>query len=211
MLARARQRVLTTCGCRSRGVTLVELIVTISVLALLLLAVLPSVGTWMANTQIRNVANSIRDGLLRARSEAVRRNQPVRFSLVELSDSAVMDNSCALSAAGVSWVVSLDDPSDECAAAPSDEDTPRIVDKRAGGVGGKNVSVHATTGAGDDADTVIFNGFGRVAGANAIGIVDVDHVSPGADYRALRIVVGSGGTVRMCDPKVVDAGDPRRC
>lgn len=211
MLALARQRVLRRPAPLCSGVTLIELMVTISVLALLLLAVVPSVGTWMANTQIRNVATSIQYGLQRARSEAVRRNQPVRFSLVALADSAVMDDSCALSASGVSWVVSLDDPAGECAAQPSDNDGPRIVDKRAGGIGGKNVTVSAQTTAGGDADTVIFSGFGRVVGADAIGVIDVDHVEPGTDYRALRIVVGNGGTVRMCDPKVVDAADPRRC
>lgn len=197
--------------CAASGVTLIELMVTISVLALVLLAIVPSVGAWMANTQIRNVASAIQSGLQLARSEAVRRNEPVRFSLVSLADSAVMDDSCALSSEGVSWVVSLDDPEGECAAAPSPTVAPRIVDRRAGGVGGKSVKVKATTVDGDDASTVVFNGFGRVVGAGAIGVIDVDHVDPGSDYRALRIIVGVGGTVRMCDPKVTDSGDPRRC
>jgi type IV fimbrial biogenesis protein FimT len=192
-------------------VTLIELMVTISVLALVLLAVAPSVGAWLGSTQIRNVASSIQTGLQRARSEAVRRNEPVRFSLVSLADSAVMDDSCTLSQAGVSWVVSLDDPEGECAAAPSDTESPRIVDKRAGGIGGKNVTVVARTTGGVAASAVVFNGFGRVIGTDAIGVIDVDHVTPGEDYRALRLVLGAGGTVRMCDPKVADADDPRRC
>ncbi|MBW8720230.1 MAG: prepilin-type N-terminal cleavage/methylation domain-containing protein [Variovorax paradoxus] len=44
---------------RQRGFTLVELIVTIAVLALILFAVMPSIGTWLENTRIRNVADSL--------------------------------------------------------------------------------------------------------------------------------------------------------
>lgn len=197
---------------RQRGVTLIELMVTIAILALMLMAAAPGIGTWMANTQIRNVATSVQGGLQRARSEAVRRNQPVRFSLVSLTDSAVMDNSCALSDAGVSWVVSLDDPAGSCGAAASDTAGPRIIDKQAGGVGGKRVVVSATVPDGSDtASSVTFNGFGRVVGATDIGVIDVDNVAPGVDYRALRLVIGTGGTVRMCDPQATDSGDPRKC
>ena len=195
-----------------RGLTLVELVVTISILAFLLLAAAPSMATWMGNTQIRNVASAIQSGLQRARSEAVRRNEPVQFTLVSLLDSAVMDNSCANSAAGVSWVVSLDSPTGHCAQAASETTAPRIVDKHAGGAGRKNVLVKATQADGvTAASSVTFNAFGRVLSAASIGIIDVDNVDPGADYRALRLVVDLGGTVRMCEPKVTAADDPRRC
>jgi type IV fimbrial biogenesis protein FimT len=198
-------------GRPAAGFTIIELMVTITVLALLLMAVAPGVSTWLANTQIRNAATSIQMGLQRARSEALRRNAPVRFTLVSLTNAATMDDSCAPSEAGVSWVVSLDDPDGACSADPSDTAAPRIVEKYAGGVGGTRFTVAAATAGGDEASTVTFNGFGRVVGTDGIGVIDIDHVEPGDDYRALRLVIGLGGTVRMCDPKVASADDPRKC
>ncbi|MCI1190474.1 GspH/FimT family pseudopilin [Calidifontimicrobium sp. SYSU G02091] len=198
-------------GRPAAGFTVIELMVTITVLALLLMAVAPSVGAWIANTQIRNAATSIQMGLQRARSEALRRNTPVRFTLVSLTNAAVMDDSCAPSDSGVSWVVSLDDPTGDCGTAPSDTAAPRIVETHAGGVGGGRFTVAATTSGGDEASSVTFNGFGRVVGTDGIGVIDIDHVEPGADYRALRLVIGLGGTVRMCDPAVTSADDPRKC
>ena len=73
---------------RARGVTLIELAVALTVLALLMFAVLPSVGVWVRNTQVRNTASSIYAGLQVARNEAIRRNAAIRFSLVSLTDSA---------------------------------------------------------------------------------------------------------------------------
>ena len=73
-----------------RGLTLIELMVTVVILVMLLLGVAPSIGAWMRNTQVRNVASSMLAGLNRARNEAMRRNVPVRFSLVSLADSTVL-------------------------------------------------------------------------------------------------------------------------
>ncbi|MBY0235028.1 MAG: GspH/FimT family pseudopilin, partial [Burkholderiaceae bacterium] len=120
--------------------TLIELIVTLAILSLLLMVAAPNVSAWMRNTQIRNVATSILTGVQRARAEAIRRNAPMRFSLVSLSDSAVMDGSCKLSEAGVSWVVSQDNPAGLCGVAVSETTAPRIVDKHASGSGGKWVT-----------------------------------------------------------------------
>nr|WP_295079699.1 GspH/FimT family pseudopilin [uncultured Roseateles sp.] len=195
----------------SRGVTLVELIVTLAILSLLLMVAAPNVSAWVRNTQIRNVATSILTGVQRARAEAIRRNAPMRFSLVSLSDSSVMDGSCKLSEAGVAWVVSQDNPAGLCGVAVSETTAPRIVDKHASGSGGKWVTVNGNQVDGKDAHTLIFNGFGRSAGPEPISWIDIDNDTPGPDYRALRIVIGAGGTVRMCEPGVTNASDPRKC
>lgn len=194
------------------GLTLIELMVTLSILVMLTHALEPSVSTWMANTQIRSVASSVQAGLQRARSEAVRRNEPVRFTLVSLDDSAVMDNSCAPVASGASWVVSLDDPTGLCGTTVSDTTGPRIIERRAGGVGRKSVAVQSSNAAGAASNgVVVFNGFGRVVGTAGIALIDVDNITSGTDYRALRILVGSGGTTSLCEPKVTSADDPRHC
>lgn len=203
MLNRRRQQ---------HGVTLIELAVTFIVLGLLVVAAGPSLTAWIGNTNVRNTAASIYAGMNRARAEAVRLNRPVRFSLVAVTDPAVLDNSCALSATGVSWVVSVNDPTAQCSVAPSETVAPMIVDKAAGGDGGRRVSVAALQADGVTAATSItFNAFGRVADATAISRIDIDNQTAGGDYRALRVLVGGGGTVRMCDIKVTSSNDPRKC
>jgi type IV fimbrial biogenesis protein FimT len=212
MLAVARHGVLNMKAPDQRGLTLIELMVTLSLAVLLTLAVVPAISTWLGNLQIRNVAGSIQSGLQRARNEAVRRNMPVRFTMVSLDDTAVMSNSCAAATDGVSWVVSLDDPAGLCSTAASDTSSPRIIDKRAGGIDRKSVVVSSATAAGVDSNgVVIFNGFGRVVGSDGPATIDVDNVTPGGDFRALRIVIGAGGSTRLCEPRVSSADDPRHC
>jgi type IV fimbrial biogenesis protein FimT len=63
----------------------------------------------------------------------------------------------------------------------------------------------------NDANTVVFNGFGRALDATGMSTIDIDNITSGDDYRALRIVVGTGGTLRMCEPKVTASSDPRKC
>lgn len=201
---------------RARGVTLIELAVALTVLALLMFAVLPSVGVWIRNTQVRNTASSIYSGLQVARNEAIRRNATIRFSLVSLTDSRVMNNTCALSSTGVSWVVSVRDPTSQCQYIPSnvaaDANDPMIVDKNAGGQGGRNVVTCANLGDGSAAaDTVVFNGFGRVENATPIGIIDITNETLSNDYRRFRIEVSPGGALRMCDLAVTATTDARFC
>ena len=200
----------------ARGMTMIELAVTMTILALLLVGAGPSISTWMRNTQVRNTASSMLAGLNRARNEAMRRNVPIRFSLVSLTDSAVMDSSCALADTGVSWVVSVRNPAANCQYAPAtvaaDANDPMIVETNAGGVGGKNVVVAAKIADGSAAaNTVTFNSFGRIADAAPIGFINVNNSTGGNDFRRLRIELGTGGTVRMCDLGVAAATDPRFC
>ena len=53
----------------------------------------PSLSTWLKNTQIRNAAESIKNGLVFAQMEAMRRNTPVRFQLIALTGFSTAANS----------------------------------------------------------------------------------------------------------------------
>lgn len=198
------------------GMTLIELAVTMVILALLLVAAGPTVSAWMRNTQVRNTASSMLAGLQRARNEAMRRNVPVRFSLVSLADSAQMDATCALAATGVSWVVSVGNPAANCHRDPATTSVipndPLIVESHAGGVGGNNVVAAGRFADGSaGANTVTFNSFGRVDDLAPIGFIDVSNNTAGGDFRRLRVEIGTGGTVRMCDLGVTVDTDPRSC
>ncbi len=201
------------------GFSLIELMVTMTILGLLLLATMPSIGAWLRNTEIRNAAESINSGLAKARNEAVRRNQPVFFSLVtpQSSNPGVLDNSCALSATSASWVVSLETPETKCAVAVSESAAPRILAKYAQGDGARNVAIaikNADCSAAASTTQVSYNSFGRIetktGSPEPLRCIDIRHTASGAS-RPLRLMLGNGGNVRMCDPAVTDDNDPRKC
>ena len=191
---------------RAAGFTLIELLIGLAVLGIVLMIGLPSLATWLQNTQIRNATEQMQSGLQLARAEALRRNSSVRFQLVNN-----LTATCALSAAGTDWVVSLANPSAACNVAPSDTTAPQIVQKKAGSEGAPNVAVAATGGT-----SVVFNGLGRMIGA---GITQIDFTNPNGGacqtaagpMRCLRIQVTTGGQVRSCDPVVAVNTDPRCC
>jgi type IV fimbrial biogenesis protein FimT len=194
---------------RQRGFTLVELIVTITVLALILMMAMPSVASWLGNARIRNVADSLQNGLQIARAEAVRRNQNVSFWLVAVNDPSVLSNDCTLSDISGSWVVSVNSPVGHCADKPSTVSSPMLVTGRAAGDAGGSVTVASKQADKSTAGTTVtFDGFGRVTNTDSIGQIDV--TGPGSSVN-LRLAVSPAGLVRMCDPRVTDANDPRKC
>jgi type IV fimbrial biogenesis protein FimT len=202
---------------RSYGFTLIEIMITLAVFALLMAVGLPSMTIWLQNQQIRTSAEGLQAGLQFARAEALRRNAPVRFQLVDTLTAA-----CVLIDNGTSWIVSLNDPTGQCNADPSDVADPLTIQKRSGAEGTPNAVLAATSGVAPAvpvaATTVTFNGLGRVTGAGAITQINVTNASgncqPAGPMRCLRLNISSGGQVRMCDPGVnpaVDPTDPRLC
>ena len=188
---------------RARGFTLIELLVTITVLGIVLMLGLPNISAWLQNTQIRNSAEATVSGLQLARTEALRRNRLVRFSLVD-----TLDASCSLIATAGNWVVSMADPSGKCDVDPSDTADPFIVQKRSGQEGSQNAVFNAS------AASVTFNGLGSANGAVQIAVSNPSGgtcQSAAGPMRCLQLNVSSSGSVRMCDPAVGDAADPRKC
>lgn len=202
------------------GVSLIELLIGLAIMGLLIMIGLPNMATWLNNSQIRTAGESMLAGLTLARTEAVRRNQIVRFQLVNN-----LTSTCVVSTTGTDWVVSMDTPVGACDAAASDpaptDPPPRIIQKRAGSEGTQRAVVAATT-----AGVIHFNGLGRVTspgGAANMTRLDVTNPTGGAcenpdgsggPMRCLRINISIGGEARMCDPAVDPVAfptDPRIC
>lgn len=177
-------------GCR--GFSMVELLIGVVIMGILMSLAMPSFQAWLQNTQVRNAAESIQNGLQRARAEAIGRNADVEFIL----------------GAGSSWTIQLPDGTN--------------IESRFGNEGSEDVTV-AVVPAGTT--TVTFNNFGGMLNANrgadqTIGTADdtvpftqIDFdssVLATADSRELRVTIGLGGNVRMCDPNA-PAGSPRAC
>lgn len=163
---------------------MVELLIGIVILAILMSLAMPSFQIWLQNTQIRNAAEAIQNGLQRARAEAVGRNTNVEFVL----------------GAGSSWTVQVVGGA--------------VVESRSGNEGSRNVTATVTPGG---STTVTFNNFGGVVqptnadGTAPLTQVDLDSsVLSAADSQELRVTIGLGGNIRMCDPNA-PAGSPRAC
>lgn len=164
-----------------RGFSLIELLVALGVFAILLLVAMPGYTAWIQNTKIRNAAESMLSGLQFARSEALRRNTNVEFVI----------------GADTDWTVAV--------AAP-----PETVQTRPSAQGSQGVTVVKIPAA---ATRVTFNSLGRIV-ANADGsasFTQLDFDMAASERRELRLMLGTGGRVRMCDPAVTDADDPRYC
>ncbi len=197
---------------RERGVSMIEIAITMALAAILLFAVTPEITTMIANSRIRSASESYLQGLQRARNEALRRNETVTFWLATPNASGNMDNTCALSASSRAWVVSLNDPTSLCAAASSETANPRLIEKAVGGATAGSVTAAALQSDNATAATsVAFDGFGRVTTATAIARIDLDNASAGNNFRPLRIQITRGGSMRLCEPRVTSTSDPRRC
>ena len=191
-----------------RGVTLIELMIGLAIVALVLFVAVPSFGIFLQNSQIRNAAGSVLDGLQLARNEAIRRNSPVRFQFV-----SNLTSGCTLSTTSLAWVVSQADPTGACDAAPSDTIAPQLVQSRSATEGTSTARITVAGGS-----TVVFTGLGRVqvAGVTQVDVTNTSGTCIYADptngtMRCMRILVSTGGQARMCDPQVTAANDPRKC
>ncbi len=86
---------------RQRGFSFVETMIVMAIAAIALSIAVPSFQQSIASSRTRAVAESIQSGLLRARTESIRRNAPMRFQLVDTLSS----NSCIASSTTGLWLV----------------------------------------------------------------------------------------------------------
>lgn len=199
-------------GLPRRGVTLIELMVALVVVAALMKLAGPGFSTWMQNTRIRTMSEGLMQGLQLARAEAVRRNAPVRFQLM-----TNLGNSCAPSLTANNWVVSMDSAAGACDSTNMADDAapvaPRMIQSRPSGDGASNATVSAS----GSTSSIAFNGLGRMTTAASDITIDVANPTGGAcaasggPMRCLRIVVSPGGEARMCDPRTTFTGTSEGC
>lgn len=192
-----------------QGLTLVELLVAIAILAILLAFSVPTFQTIVLNAQIRTASESMLAGLNLARTEALRRNTRVSLWIVNNTTA-----SCSRTNTGNSWVVSVNNPAGACNAAASETSSPRLVQARAGTEGSANVNVTASAGAAASS-CITFNGLGSVeatctGGGSPITRIRFDSANADVPARSLEIRV-TGSAVRLCDPAPAANGGTSQC
>jgi type IV fimbrial biogenesis protein FimT len=168
------------------GFTLIELMVTLSIAALLVVLALPAYSVWLADAQIRTGAQTVAGGLRYAQAEAIKRNENVELML----DSTTKTGG---------WLARL----------VSDGSTLRT----GGFLEGADRVQFTTTPAGNN--TVTFTGIGQIPLLNADASSPFDTVTVAlpavADSRPLQVLVGNNRTgIKICDP-AWPATDPKGC
>ena len=193
---------------RQRGVTLLELMLALVLLALLLAMGVPAFTEWIRNTQNRTAAESVLNGLQLARNEAVRRNTVVRFRLTDSNGTVAWTVGCAVSTTTCPAVIQSRPAAEGSVMARVGVSATAIPLPTPAG----HFSTAITAGSGLAAG-VSFNGLGRVPNTN-VGTdftrADITNVNT-ASARRYVVVIGAGGQIRMCDPSLAFATNPQGC
>jgi type IV fimbrial biogenesis protein FimT len=179
----------------SSGFTILELMVALTIAALLLTVGMPSFTTFVRNSEIRSTAESISNGLRAARTEATRLNKPVSFTLV--------------GGGNASWAINEFNPTTSTLILPPLQQYARLE-------AGRNSSAVTTPA---NAVSVTFNGLGRVISPSPIATPNIQQINVGSivvgEARTLRIYVEDARGIRICDPDPAIAAlvppDPRAC
>jgi type IV fimbrial biogenesis protein FimT len=196
-----------------RGVTLIELAVVLAVVAILFATAAPSFSAWIHNVQIRTATESLQNGLQLARAEAIRRNRSVMFWLTSTATPVAAD-----------WLVGCSSPAGTGSTPEQPGDCPGTLTSAAPTAGNyiqwqaaaaQQTALPQIAVTPAAATNVTFNSLGMVTtnadGSAAITQIDVTDPSiPTASARPLRVTI-SGGQIRMCDPNLSLATDPRGC
>jgi type IV fimbrial biogenesis protein FimT len=200
---------------RASGFTMIEMLVTIAIFAILVALGVPTMTTWIRNNKVRTVTDSLQTGLRLAQAESLRRSRQVVFALTNSTTPNFIPLPAV--AGGTSWAIWT---------VPSMAgETPAFIQS---GVL-SNVSAQVTIGTTNNITAVCFNSVGRLvnnASASVTAITGGDNcVQPpgappvlrfdvnvaGAD-RPLAVNLGLGGQVHMCDPGVpISDAHPEGC
>lgn len=186
---------------RLAGVTLIELMIALSVAAIVLSIGAPAAGQWLRDVEIRSSASALLAALQSARAEAIVRNAPVRLRLTDTLGRPGWDVGCVHVSA-------------RCPASIRRQPVSTSTDVRWGAALPANVpafSAAIPAGLGLPAG-VTFDALGAapaVGGGTDIARIDIANAR-GEEARRLVILIAAQGMVRLCDP-LAAKDRPERC
>lgn len=181
----------------AKGFTLIELVITLAILAILLALGLRSYRAWIANTKIRTMTDSIQNGLALAKATAISTNSKTQFLLTTADPVASNMASIGtnISATGSNWVIRRYQSGGTYSSAD-------FIQGHSTAEGSSRTLINsgsAPTGC-SFSSNIIFTGIGNISPVPAGNICF--NVSSSDGDRPLRITVSPGGAVRMCDPQL---------
>jgi type IV fimbrial biogenesis protein FimT len=173
---------------RSRGFTLIELLIALAVFALLLMLAGPMYANLMGNSQIRNAADAMLNGVQQAQAKAIQGNTTTRLQVGMATGWQVIETIEGVD--NVVQVYSLADGAPRATVAP----TPAA------------------------ATQVTFDGFGRIVpntdATSTLTCLKVTNTDvPNSSIRNLNVAISSTGIgvgTKVCDPAVATT-EPQGC
>lgn len=193
-----------------RGITMIEILVTIAIVGIVTAVGIPNLSTWLQNVQVKSTAESVLTGIHLARAEAVRQNVRAQFKLTSTAGKG-------------SWTITTDS-----LTAPGT--FPNAVQSAGAEASGKNArlgvstvavaatnccntAIAATTGMTSvPSPGLVFNAFGQVVSDASVTTLTRIDVTNAAYTKARRMVitVSSSGMAKLCDPSF-PASNSRGC
>jgi type IV fimbrial biogenesis protein FimT len=187
LLGKQKRRHMLERGAVERGFTLIEVMISITVLGIILMIGLPSFASWLQNQQLRAASEGLLNGLQTARAEAIRRNLLVQIVV----------------GPGTGWSVT-----EAVSTAP--------IQTRVKEEGSPNAVLTVTPNTATTVTfTSLGSVAANLDASPTAGLFDISNPAggscqPAGPMRCLRVVVSGGGSLRMCD-RIVSLPDPRAC
>ena len=97
-------------GSRQKGFTLIELMVTIVIMAIMAAIAIPNFAEWVAKRRVASVAEKVASQIRFARAEAARLNKPVYLCPVLIKKNGEPEQYCKSKVAGSGYTVWADSP-----------------------------------------------------------------------------------------------------
>lgn len=194
------------------GFSLIELMVTIAVLAIMLLLGMPTLTSYLQNQKLRGTVENFLSGIQLAHSEAVKQNLDVDFVFTNDDPVGADKVTAAATVNGRNWQVRT-----------ATVGNPQYIEGKLGaeGAGVSSTGTSPITVSSNGLASIRFNGLGQMKGQTTPVLIQFanpnggDCASAGGPMRCLNILVSPGGQIKLCDPALsaaqIAARDSRAC
>ncbi len=203
-------------GKRVAGFTIIELMVAVSIFAILVALTVPTMKRWIANTKVRAVADSLQNGIRLAQAESERLSRQVVFALTTNNNPTV---GFTPATSGQYWAIQT---------VPFTGEAAVLLGSGVLTSAGSTVQITA-----DASQTALcFNSLGRLVGNTTTGLTGATCTTPsttsasgnntqpmftytvsmtGADHK-LQVQVAMGGQLHLCDlSQTLSPSNPYGC
>jgi type IV fimbrial biogenesis protein FimT len=197
---------------KETGVSLIELMIGLAILAFVLMMGVPAFGTFLQNQKLRDAATTTFAEATYARAEAIRLNSTVELVLTEDEPGLGNFKDTAASTSGRNLLVR-----GNVYNTATGQPELKMLDVKLQREGSGQTSP-STTGVQLASSTGLIE-FTPLGGTTLAADETIQITNPaggecksaGGTMRCLNVVITRGGQIRLCDPAVTTPGDTRSC